>query len=100
MAFKTSDYGPDMVLRTLAFVLFGFALCTGVFLGWGYSMEAMLYGTSARSVASTQLGLQRLVGPDIWRALFEPLFELPAWAFPAFLGTVFMIMAVLRPGRG
>ncbi|CAH0154544.1 hypothetical protein [Roseomonas sp. CECT 9278] len=87
-----------MVLRTLALVLFGLALCMGVFLGWGYPLGTMLQ--SGGSMGSGQLGLQRLVGPSIWNAAFAPLLTLPAWSLPTFVAVVFMLIAAMRPGKG
>jgi hypothetical protein len=84
-----------MVLRTIAFVLFGLALCMGVYQGWRYPMSTMFYGSGGG-----QTWLQRLVGPDLWSAAFVPLLTLPAWSLPAFIGVVFMIAAAMRPGRG
>ncbi len=89
-----------MVLRTLALVLFGLALCMGIFLGWGYPLGTMMYGANTSALGTSQLGLQRLVGPSIWNAAFVPMLALPAWTAPAFIGVVFMIIAAMRPGKG
>jgi hypothetical protein len=89
-----------MVLKTIAFVLFGAALCMGIFLGWGYPLGTMLHGASPTGFAPRELGLQRLVGPTVWNAAFAPLMTLPAWGLPAFLGVVLMIIAAMRPGKG
>ncbi|WP_198371646.1 hypothetical protein [Roseomonas rosulenta] len=89
-----------MVLRTLAFILFGAAFCIGFFMGWGYPLGQMLYGVNASALASRQVGLERLVGPAMWNAAFVPLLALPAWGLPAFIGMVLMIIAAMRPGRG
>lgn len=89
-----------MVLRTLAFVLFGLALCLGVFLGWQYPLGTMLYGANTSAFGASQVGLERLVGPAMWNAAFVPMLALPAWSLPTFIGVVFMIIAAMRPGRG
>jgi hypothetical protein len=89
-----------MVLRTLAFVLFGLALCLGVFLGWNYPLGTMLYGANTSALGTSQLGIQRLVGPAMWNAAFVPMLSLPAWSLPAFIAAVFMIIAAMRPGKG
>lgn len=89
-----------MVLRTLAFILFGAAFCMGFFMGWGYPLGRMLYGMNPSSMAAGQVGLERLVGPAVWNAAFMPLLHLPAWGLPAFIGVVLMIIAAMRPGRG
>jgi uncharacterized membrane protein len=89
-----------MVLRTIALVLFGLALCMGIFLGWGYPLGTMLYGASSSGFATRELGLQRLVGPTVWNAAFAPLMTLPAWGLPTFFGVVLMIIAAMRPGKG
>jgi hypothetical protein len=89
-----------MVLRTLALVLFGLAACMGLFLGWGYPMGTMMYGANPSVMAANQVGIERLVGPAMWNAALVPLLALPAWAFPTFVGVVFMLIAAMRPGRG
>jgi hypothetical protein len=89
-----------MVLRTLAFILFGLALCLAVFLGWNYPLGTLMYGANPSSMSSGQVGIQRLVGPAMWNAAFVPLLSLPAWALPAFIGAVFMLIAAMRPGKG
>lgn len=89
-----------MVLRTIAIVLFGLALCMGIFLGWGYPLGTMLSGASPSGFAPRELGLQRLVGPTVWNAAFAPLMTLPAWSLPTFFGVVLMIIAAMRPGKG
>jgi hypothetical protein len=89
-----------MVLRTIALVLFGAALCMGIFLGWGYPLASLFYGASPTGFAERQLGLQRLVGTDVWNAAFVPLLTLPAWSLPVFIGVVLMIIAAMRPDKG
>jgi len=89
-----------MVLRTLALILFGLALCLGVFLGWGYPLGTMMYGANPSAMGSGQVGIQRLVGPAMWNAAFVPMLSLPAWSLPAFIAVVFMIIAAMRPGKG
>jgi hypothetical protein len=89
-----------MVLRTLALVLFGLALCMAVFLGWAYPLGTMLYGANPIGMTANQVGIQRLVGPGMWNALFVPMLALPAWSAPAFIGLVFMVIAAMRPSKG
>lgn len=89
-----------MVLRTLALVLFGAAVCLAVFLGWNYSLGTMLYGAGSSGSGSGQWGIRRLVGPAVWNAAFVPMLTLPAWSLPAFIGVVFMLIAAMRPGKG
>jgi hypothetical protein len=89
-----------MVLRTIALVLFGLALCMAVFLGWNYPLGTLLYGVNRGGMGATQLGIERLLGPSVWNAAFEPLMRLPAWSLPTFIGAVLMLIAALRPGKG
>jgi hypothetical protein len=88
-----------MVLRTIALVLFGLALCMGIFLGWNYSLATLFYGASPTGFSERQLGLQRLVGHDVWNAAFVPMLSLPAWGLPAFIGVVLMVIAAMRPDK-
>jgi hypothetical protein len=89
-----------MVLRTIALVLFGFALCIGLWAGWGHPLSSMLYGVNPSALGSAEIGAQRYLPEVVWRAIFAPMLSLPAWAMPTLLGVVLMIIAALRPGKG
>jgi hypothetical protein len=89
-----------MVLRTIALVLFGFALCIALWAGWNYPMSNMLYGVNPSALGSAEIGAQRYLPSAFWRAVIAPMLALPAWSLPTMLGVILMIIAALRPGKG
>jgi hypothetical protein len=44
--------------------------------------------------------VQRNLSPALWDALFIPLLSLPAWVMPVAIGTIFVLISALRPGKG
>ncbi len=89
-----------MVLKTIALVLYSAALIMALAFGYDWSFGAMLFNINPAALNGLQAGVQRNLSPALWDALFIPLLSLPAWVIPVAMGTIFVLISALRPGKG
>jgi hypothetical protein len=89
-----------MVLKTIALVLYSAALLIALAFGYGWSFGAMLFNINPGALNSFQAGVQRNLSPALWDSIFVPLLQLPAWVIPVAIGTLFVLISALRPGKG
>jgi len=89
-----------MVLKTIALVLYSAALIVALAFGYAWSFGAMLFTINPGALNGLQAGVQRYLSPALWDSLFVPVLLLPAWVIPVVIGTVFVLISALRPGKG